>query len=268
MVAEATVTPPLLRLNLLRGFELRRGDRLVPMVAGAQRLAALVALQQRMVSRSFVAGTLWPEAPTFRANANLRSALWRVQGSCRQLIQASSQHLGLSPHVIVDVHAAASLANRMLNRFEPLRDEDLDTAMRLSLSSDLLPDWYDDWVLVEREHFRQLRLHALEALCQRLTNAKRYGEAVDAGLAAVQSEPLRESAHRVLIQAHLAEGNQWEAVRQYRLCRRLLLNELGVEPSPEITELLRSAGATYFAAITSPLPGGPPSPAGHAARPP
>jgi DNA-binding SARP family transcriptional activator len=251
MVAEASVTVPVLRLNLLRGFELRRGDRLVPMVAGAQRLAALLALQERMVSRAFVAGTLWPETPTFRANANLRSALWRVQRSCGRLIEASTQYLGLSSNVVVDVRSAASLANRVLDRLAPLRDEDLDTAVRLNLSSDLLPDWYDEWVLVEREQFRQLRLHALEALCQRLTSARRYGEAVDAGLAAVRSEPLRETAHRVLIQAHLAEGNQWEAVRQYRLCRRLLLSELGIEPSAEVRELLRSAGGTCFAAATS-----------------
>ena len=42
---------------------------------------------------------------------------------------------------------------------------------------------------MERERFHQLRLHALEALCDRLTTAGRYGEAIDAGLAAVTAEP-------------------------------------------------------------------------------
>ena len=63
----------------------------------------------------------------------------------------------------------------------------------------MLPACYDDWVLVQRDRFRQLRLHALEALCERLTASGRYGEAIDAGLAAVCAEPLRESSHRVLI---------------------------------------------------------------------
>jgi DNA-binding SARP family transcriptional activator len=93
-------------------------------------------------------------------------------------------------------------------------------------------------VLLERERFHQLRLHALEALCDRLTTAGRYGEAIDAGLAAVTAEPLRESAHRVLIKAHLAEGNQGEADRQYQLCRRLLRDELGVDPSNALRALL------------------------------
>jgi DNA-binding SARP family transcriptional activator len=93
-------------------------------------------------------------------------------------------------------------------------------------------------VLVERERFHQLRLHALEALCDRLITAGRYGEAIDAGLAVVAAEPLRESAHRALIKAHLAEGNHGEAYRQYQLCREILRDELGVEPSNALRALL------------------------------
>ena len=94
-------------------------------------------------------------------------------------------------------------------------------------------------MVLERERFRQLRLHALEALCRRLTQAGRFGAAVQAGLAAVAGEPLRESAHRTLIQAHLAEGNPGEAVRQYHLYRRLLAGEFAIEPSAAIRELVR-----------------------------
>jgi DNA-binding SARP family transcriptional activator len=99
-------------------------------------------------------------------------------------------------------------------------------------------DWYDDWVILARERFRQARLHALEALCLSLASSGRYAEAAEAGLAAVAGEPLRESAHRALIQAHLAQGNPGEAIRQYRLCRRLLHEQLGLEPSPQLDELV------------------------------
>ena len=107
------------------------------------------------------------------------------------------------------------------------------------LAHDLLPACYDDWILVECERFHQLRLHALEALCERLTAAERYGEAIDAGLAAVCGEPLRESAHRALIKAHLAEGNYAEAGRQYELCRRILRDELGIVPSEGLRKLMQ-----------------------------
>ena len=97
----------------------------------------------------------------------------------------------------------------------------------LLLSRDLLPDWYDDWVAVERERFRQLRVHALERLCDRLVEAERFGEAIEAGLAAMKSEPLRESAHRALVRAHLAEGNRSEALAQYRRFKALLPTSSG-----------------------------------------
>jgi DNA-binding SARP family transcriptional activator len=103
----------------------------------------------------------------------------------------------------------------------------------------LLPDWYDDWVLMERERHRQLSLHALEALAEKLIAVAQHGRAIGVALAAVANEPLRESAHRILIRAHLAEGNVGEAVRQYRLYRRLLRRQLGLDPSPQMEALVR-----------------------------
>jgi DNA-binding SARP family transcriptional activator len=93
-------------------------------------------------------------------------------------------------------------------------------------------------VLIERERFRQLRLYALETLCERFTAAGRIAEATQAGLAAVACEPLRESSHRALVKAHLADGNAGEALRQYRLYRELVRTQLGLEPSPRMDELV------------------------------
>jgi hypothetical protein len=59
--------------------------------------------------------------------------------------------------------------------------QDLDDVARVNeevLSVDLLPDWTEDWVLMERERYHQLRLRALEALCRRLTLKGRCGQAV------------------------------------------------------------------------------------------
>jgi DNA-binding SARP family transcriptional activator len=115
---------------------------------------------------------------------------------------------------------------------------------------DLLPGWYDDWVIFERERIRQRLLHALEALSRRLVEAHRCAEAVDAAISAVSADPLRESANRVLIQAHLAEGNLIEARRAYERYRDSLRRELGVEPSEELFDLLRSGfrqGRNYHA---------------------
>jgi DNA-binding SARP family transcriptional activator len=78
----------------------------------------------------------------------------------------------------------------------------------------------------------------LEALCEQLTAASQFGLAIHFGLAAVAGEPLRESAHRVVIKAYLAEENHCEALRQYEVYRRLARTELDVEPSSSLKALV------------------------------
>jgi DNA-binding SARP family transcriptional activator len=234
-VTKPTPTP---ELRLLGAFQLILNHRVVPVTIGSQRLITFLALHDQLLPRMYIAGVLWPEVPTGRANANLRAGLWRLPAPCRLVVEQSAQDLRLAD-ISVDLREATALAQRLLDRTQDCAEGQLGSAARAELSADLLPTWYDDdWVLVERERFYQLRLHALEALCDRLITDGRYGEAIDAGLAAVTAEPLRESAHRVLIKAHLAEGNQGEADRQYQLCRHLLRDELGVEPSNALCTLL------------------------------
>jgi DNA-binding SARP family transcriptional activator len=231
-----TVHPVTLRL--IRGFTLMVGRERMSISWSAQRLTAFLALQNRPLARSFVAGVLWPESTALKAGANLRSSLWRVQRVCPHVIEPSVRQLRLAPNVVVDLREAEANARRLLDPGVSCGDA-LTAAVRADLSSDLLPDWYDDdWVIVERERYRHLRLNALEAMCGRLTATGRYGEAVEAGLTVVCAEPLRESAHEALIRSHLAVGNRCEAVRQYDRCRQVLRTELGLEPSAALRRLV------------------------------
>ncbi|ADB53382.1 AfsR/SARP family transcriptional regulator [Conexibacter woesei] len=229
-----------LRLTLLGGFELRHGGEQVELPASAQRLVAFLAIRARPLQRLHVAGSLWLDAPEERANAALRTALWRSRRRGCPLVDARGPSIGLAPGVEVDLHASARLARTVLES-PPRKIVELAGLDHVWANGELLPDWYDDWVLIERERHRQLRLHALEALCEALTVAGRHGEAIEAGIAAVASEPLRESAHRVLICVHLAEGNVAEALRQYRLFGELLRDQLGLDPSARLRELIERA---------------------------
>jgi DNA-binding SARP family transcriptional activator len=222
---------PGVQLSLLQAFLVSIDQKPVLLPSSAQRLIAFLALQERAVGRAYVAGKLWSDATPQKANASLRSAIWRIQRTSPQLITAGARELALAPDVVVDVRVAEARARRLLDPSEECLD--ILTPWNLAdLSCDLLPGWYDDdWIIVGREQFHQLRIHALESMCIRLTVVGRYGAAVEAGLAAVTAEPLRESAHDALIKAHLAAGNRYEAIRQYEQCRRMLRDELGLEPT-------------------------------------
>jgi DNA-binding SARP family transcriptional activator len=222
---------------LLGGFALFWGSTLLSVPRASQRLVAFLALHGGMVRRTAVAGSLWPDASEDHASCNLRQALARLQRRARRALAASKLELGLAEDVAVDVRHARALACRLLDPVTP-EQSDLGRAAVGVLSAELLPDWDDDWVLLEAEDWRQLRLHALEALAGRLAAAGRWGEAAGAAWAAVRADPLRESARASLIQVHLAEGNQSEAVREFARYQALLHVDLGLEPTRRLRGLI------------------------------
>ena len=208
------------------------------MLGGSQRLLALLSLRDRALMRASVAGTLWPESTEEHAYSSLRSALGRLSRLTRDAVVVTPLDLCLADDVTVDIRESRALAHRLLDPGATLSEADLSAQAIAALSLDVLPDWYDDWVLVEAEEWRQLRLHALDALADRLLNERRFGEATGAALAAVRAEPLRESARALVIRVHLAEGNQSEALAEFNRYRTLLRAELGLEPTPRLCELV------------------------------
>jgi DNA-binding SARP family transcriptional activator len=198
---------------------------------------AFLALATRPLARSYVSQSLWPEASERHADGNLRSALWKVGHLDSLPIEASGGQLALGSAVAVDYRRSVTLARRLQRDPGLLHAPELDEQ---AFTHDLLPDWYEEWVVAERERYRQLRLHALEQLCKELVGRRRFAQAVQAGLAAVAGEPLRESATFVLLRGYLAEGNAGEAIRQYESFTHLLWDELKVSPSRAMTEMVET----------------------------
>jgi DNA-binding SARP family transcriptional activator len=234
MPAGAPVAAPALELSLVPRFELRTREGPVELPASAQRLIALLALYERPVARGVVAGTLWPDVSEHSAQASLRSALWRTRQPGVEPVEATTTSLRLAQGVLADVPRLMSAARRVAADL-PVDDP---AGLAAGFRDDLLPDWFDDWLIDWREQWRQLRLHALEALARQLAEAGAFGAAVEAALAAIRAEPLRESAHRTLIEVHCAEGNQSEALAQYEGFRALLERELHLRPSERMAALV------------------------------
>lgn len=235
----AAAAPAPFRLRLLRSFGLSKVEASgrwarVDLPLYADRLLAFLALRPDVGDRVLVASTLWLDTDESRAAANLRTALWRIRQADAGLVVGDGRTVGLGPGVSVDLRDAVVDARLEVDG----KGAETSTSWE-RFRSELLPEWYDDWVIVERERYRQLRLHALEALAFRLSRQARHAEAVDAAQAAVAAEPLRETAQRTLIAVHLAEGNRSEARRQALRYQEELRTELGVDPSEELLALVR-----------------------------
>jgi DNA-binding SARP family transcriptional activator len=202
-----------------------------------QRVLGFLAVGGAAQPRATVAGALWDDVSQRRAQANLRNAVWRLRQLSDRVLYGSRDVIALDSSVTLDLYDAKRRAQALL------RDDDaaVDLASVDLLDDDLLPTWDEPWLLIERERQRQLRMHALERLSASLVRANRHPQAITAALAAVHAEPLRESAQRALIAAHLAEGNISEAVRQLSAYRTLLQVELGIAPSQPLESMVAAA---------------------------
>jgi DNA-binding SARP family transcriptional activator len=234
-------TPPSVPLvGVLGGLSLTCDGRRLAVPPGSRRLLAYLALHPAGVDRRVAAGALWPEVEDGRAAGNLRSALWRLQQVGCPLVAAEQSWLGLAADVEVDLTRLEAWATRVLAHAPAPGDLGVDPGPIAEL--ELLPGWYDDWVLAVRERMQLRLLHALEALSRLLRRAGRTAAAVEAMHVAVLAEPLRESGQLALIEAHQAAGDWISALRQYDAFRSILRREIGVEPSAELTAAARANG--------------------------
>lgn len=227
---------PKVRVRLVDGFDCTVDTRQIELTQGARRLIALLALSSSPVHRAVAAGRLWPDSKASRAAANLRSALWggkRADGAT--IILAYGSRLALAPEVSVDLR-------ELQDELEPgsqiqLRDQ--PAAIVARLTGNLLPGWSEDWLEYERMRWDQMRVHALERMATELLQAHRFVEALHAALGSLSVDPIRESAHRIVIEIHLAEGNAASALKHHQQYRRMLQRELGTAPSSQMDQLLR-----------------------------
>jgi DNA-binding SARP family transcriptional activator len=224
-------------LSLLDGPGLQVGARPAVIPESSLRLLVFLAFRHRPAPRRTVAATLWPDTGEARAGGNLRSAIWRLHGAGVSVVETAAAGLSLGPEITTDLAALTGWAARV-TADQATAGPDLVVPDGVDAALDLLPGWYDDWVIVERERVRTRVLHALEQVSRRLSAIGRHAQAVDAAIAAVCADPLRESAQRALIGAHLAEGNLIEAQRTFCGYRELLAAELGVAPSAELWRLI------------------------------
>jgi DNA-binding SARP family transcriptional activator len=238
----ADAAEPLPVLHLFGELSVSVGACRVEVPRSCRRLLGYVALHRGHVERASAAGSLWPVNDEARAGGNLRSALWRLNRMGVPLLSADKYGLALRDEVATDVEAVSRWATRIIEGSATVRE--LRIVPRNVEALDVLPGWYDDWALIERERVRQRLLHALEAQSRELTRRSLHAEAVEAALVAVGADPLRESAQRVLVEVHLAEGNRVEAQRSLRVYAGLLERELGARPAPELAALVRRSAAS------------------------
>lgn len=240
-----------LNLFFLGSPRIERGENVIsPDTRKAIALLARLTLSGERLSRDMLAAFLWPESDERRAKAALRrtlSDLKKHSGEGALLISRDSLGVNLGS-VWCDVLAfqEALSAVQEHGHARGICDGCLPRAeAAISLyRDDFLAGFYlrdsrqfDDWQLQQTEYLRREFAALLELVVQTKELAGAFEEAIPLAQKWLQLDPLREEAHRHLIQLYTWTGQRTAALKQYRSCVRFLEEELGVAPLEETTAL-------------------------------
>jgi non-specific serine/threonine protein kinase len=246
----STSTIPALEAHLFGSPEFRRDGKVLPLLVTRKTLSllAFLLLHQRSThSREKLAALLWGDASDQQARHSLRTALATLRKELGfELFVADRETVQINPDITIWVDALELQKNANTASKGEIRN--LQDTIAL-YRGDLLADFYDNWVLRERETYQAVYLDLLLRMTQLMRSRSDYFGAISYAEMILENDSVNERAYQHLIFCHLANGDRDAALRQYEKCRRVLNEELAVEPSPETTALYQWLRQTPVKAI-------------------
>ncbi|MBI4790839.1 MAG: hypothetical protein HY782_27735 [Chloroflexi bacterium] len=225
----ATAATPMLRVYLLGALRIERNAQPIRLpTRKVESLLVYLILHPEPHPREKLAALLWGDSSDELARRSLRTALTTLR-------KALGDDILLADRETVQVNPDRSVWFDALHLAQAAAD-DPQSAIAL-YQGDLLPDFYDDWILVERERLRALYLDTLLRLAQHARSRSEYAQAMDWAQKVLASDPANEKAYQHLIFCSAALGDRIGALKQFDECERKLRDELGVEPSKETVAL-------------------------------
>lgn len=254
----------------------RNGNPIETDTRKAVALLAYLAVTKEYQSRDTLAALLWPEMDEGRGRAALRRTLSSLRAAAgEEALYVTRDGLGVNPdHVWCDAVVFEEAVTGAIHHAHPATPcpdclPAMETAVDLYrdhfLSGFSLRDSaeFDDWQLATGEHLRRVYAAALAWLVQAHSQTGAFSRAIDLARRWLAVDPLREDAHRWLMQLYAWSGVRDAALRQYREAVRVLDEELGVSPLPETTALYEAIQEGRLEPPPAPLPppAGPAEPA-------
>ncbi|UCC75796.1 MAG: GNAT family N-acetyltransferase, partial [Anaerolineales bacterium] len=236
-------------------------------------LAYLAVEAHRPHRRDSLAALLWPDWPDRAARSNLRNALANLRKAIGDRhatppflhITRETMQFNTASDYWCDVTVFANLVAAQGS--DPAAIEQLEAGLALYGGS-LLEGFFlkgcpvfDDWSLLVRERLQRQALAALHRLAAYYEQRGQYEQACEYARRQLELEPWQEEAHQQVMRLLALSGRRGAALAHYETCRRLLNEELGVEPAAETTKLYQAIkeGRELPAQERLPAPAPPPA---------
>jgi len=248
---------PRVKLFLLGPFELNvKGETIQLPTRKMEALLAYLVLHPTLQSRERIASLFWGDSPNELARRSLRTALSALRKELGEdFLITDRETLKLNPDfpVGVDVHEMEKEAKDVLSG-------NAQAVIQMNIyRDDLLRDFYDEWILEEREQVRTLVIQALLQWAQSLRTEGEYRRAVEAAQKIISIDPASERAYQHLIFCYGALGDRAAALKSYEDCALQLRQKVGVDPAEDTSALYEqikaaNSGGTQSVSVRSNLP--------------
>jgi predicted ATPase/DNA-binding SARP family transcriptional activator len=234
-----------LKLRLLGTPEISLGE--TPIVetipVKAQAILYYLAVTGQPQNRSTLAGLLWGDVPEAAARASLRKALSSLRPALATYLDLDGQTLAFKPessYWVDVVEFKAGLTIKLSSETDIRRLQQAVDLYRADFLNGFsvrnAPD-FETWLLSEQAYLRDLAIQTFGILASYCAEQGHIPQAIAYTRRLLALEPWWEEAHRQLMQLLAFAGQRGQALAQYESCRKLLADELGIEPSLETTTL-------------------------------
>ena len=246
------------RIELLGGVCLRHQDHILEHFKTRRMtllLARLACFPNRAHPRDTLAEELWPEEAPDTLRERFRQTLSMLRRELEpegvapgSVLMADRSTVRLSSVVFVTDVAEFETACRMAKEQTPGRQIELLQQAAHLYQGELLPGFYEDWILTEREHLAERHRQAMSRLTNAYAALGQFEAAIETARRAVASDPLREESRCALIRVFAQSGRSSDARRQYEEWEHLLRVEMDAEPSASAQTLMEQVRSGELAA--------------------
>lgn len=226
----------MIEIQLLGQFELRLDGKKVEIPSRpAQSLLAYLVLTAGIAHRrERLAGLIWPDVPELDARRNLRRALWHIRKAAEGQVPLRADDIIIAFDANPDVWVDVLVMSQKLTTEKTVKEL---IQIVSAYAGELLPGFYDEWVIVERERLQAAFEGRIKLLLDRLVEVESWDEVIEWGEKWIALSSATEPAYRALMTAYAGRGDLSGVGQAYRRCAEALTRYLGVEPSEETHHL-------------------------------
>jgi len=227
-------------VSLFGGLDIKKGEQSVPFLPyRAYNLLAFLLLRENLpVSRERLGSIIYGSLPEDKMRGRISDHLWLIRKHLPGFpIISSKENIGLDKSGIwLDVK---EFEKEIASSDDPLSERFITL-----YGGELLPELYEEWVLVERERWRNHYLRRLNTLIEHLLVAKKYKHAITRIHELLREEPYDEGVVRLLMQAYVKIGRRGAALAAYEKFYRLSVEQIGLEPDESTTKIYEAIKST------------------------